>query len=512
MEEGRSGASNNIEGTVKWGGKMRSVVVLAVMVVIVVFGAAVQGSGASPQPITIEAQNFEYEADGMVVIATGSVRATRGDFVLTADHVEADLRSETIVATGNVKIRRGSYEAQGDTLHYDFKRDLSEIGGASGKVGEALVKGRTLRAEPGKLTLDDGQVTKCNLPEPCWHIGMRRVVIYPGEKIVADGAVLWIGRHQVVPFPRLVLPLRRKGDTETVLWGEDMPVPRAGYNKDDGFFVGVTYKYPTLDDGKMTYDVAYLSKKGYQGSVSYKRDMGQNLDLKLSLVHQTWKGTGGGVELDASLPGYSIEARLKREFTSDGTLDSIPSLRLRVAPVAVGGLNLTLSGTAGFGQFWEEVTGSRGTRVDFSVLLREREPVNLGHGFQGHFSAGLGDSRYSTGDVMRTVDATVGVARPFKMGSIGVGYHRLWVTGKTPFEFDAVEGVDEITGNATLRVGAGPNPWDKWELGVSANYDLAAGDFSDVDWTLTRHMHCFEVSARWREKREEFGLDIRLIR
>lgn len=521
---------------------MRSIAVFAVIVavaVVAVLGVAVQGCGASPEPIVIEAQNFEYKADGMVVVATGSVRAVRGDFTLTADYVEADLRSETIAARGNVRVQRGSYEVQGEALSYDFKRDLSEVEGASGKVGEAFIKGRALHGEPGKLTMEGGQVTKCNLPEPCWHVGMRRVVIYPGEKIIAEGAVLWLGKHPVVPFPRLVLPLRRKGDTEEVLWGENMPVPRIGYNKDDGFFAGVTYKYSTLDEGKMTYDVAYLSKRGYQGSVSYGRasdgrafdigatykswlgsegsisyrsDIGQNLDLGLSLVHQTWKGTGGGAELDASLPGYSLEAKLKREFTSDGILDSLPSVRLQLAPVTVGDLNLALSGAAGFGQFWEEATSSRASRIDFSILLKERAPVNLGRGFQGRFSASLGDSRYSTGDVQRTADAAISVTRPLKFGSIGAGYHKRWVTGQTPFEFDAMEGVDELTGSATLRIGAGRNPWDTWELGVSANYDLVDRDFSDVDWTLTRHMHCFEVSAKWRAKREEFGLDIRMIR
>ncbi|MEM5766990.1 MAG: LPS-assembly protein LptD, partial [Bacillota bacterium] len=71
------------------------------------------------------------------------------------------------------------------------------------------------------------------------------------------------------------------------------------------------------------------------------------------------------------------------------------------------------------------------------------------------------------------------------------------VKGSTPFIYDAIDVKDELIYGFTYKL-------DRlWKVGVRTSYNLNTDEVHNLDYVLTRNLHCFEATIIYRQKRDE---------
>lgn len=86
-----------------------------------------------------------------------------------------------------------------------------------------------------------------------------------------------------------------------------------------------------------------------------------------------------------------------------------------------------------------------------------------------------------------------------------IGYTHRDKNGRTPFNFDDPGKNNELTTTLDYTL-------DRyWKIGVNTVYDLDGKEYTDLDYSLTRNLHCFEGKLVWREKRRELAFSLDLI-
>jgi len=537
-------------------------------------GASMVGAGAGDEPVVIEADTTEYHygSDGTIVEARGNVRATHRDLFVSADYLRVNVGAGELLARGNVLVRRGSSVTSCTLFTYDLKAATGRVLDPKGSVPGVYVCGKEMDVAPDKLTLADAHATGCDLEDPCYRVTTRKLVIYPDRRVVAEWPVLWLEQLPVLVVPRLTIPLRG----ERVGWveGEGYPVPRLAYDPENGFVAGLSYLDRSREDLTIRYDGAYLTRRrgvhvearadarpgpgvsatligglrsweGPYASALCRLDITETFahggptafsvvaDARYRSGTASGAGLEGGVTGVAKLGSLALQAAARKDLLSTGTTYSLPAVDATLDPIAIPGARVTLSG--GVGRFEEPGRGVESTR-SYAAISVASKPLKLSFGGGGAASGdgqaesgniggldvtiGLNVSArrawYGTGDVLGSRAATVSLDGRF--GSLdafgrdaprvvaGLDYTRRTVSGASPFAFDAISPLNQVAADMTVRLN------QSWTARVGATYDIGGDAVKDLDFSVTNHHHCYDITATWREKRQEFGLEVRFTR
>ena len=498
------------------------------------------------EPIVIDADSFEYVADRMYVIATGNVSANSGEITITADQIDADLSAQTLVAAGNVTFKKKTDSGKCDRLTYDMNS-----GEISFDSAHLVVDGLIIGADSATITrhdfvLDGSVVTRCDLKTPCYSVRARRIVIYPGDRLIAQRVVLYLGRYPVIPIPRLTLPLKKTEAGDSMLpqvdWDESMPHVRLAYKPDKGVIVGADYHYSIDDYSRLSIDAEYASRAGWalgfdydygpkslgivkgdklsgHGGILWSSLDGAQAKVDLSYIpapgiHASadldWKQsfpTAGGIRLEGESRNYRYLAAAERARQDSGYVDAVPRIRVESMPFQMIGDRVSVKMMGEAGRFAESATGREAARATAEMQISLADPLKLTKNVSLGASMKANRRFYGTGDSAGAVDATISLAAQAGLSSqLGLDYRVVRAIGETPFSFDRQSDADELNGRFSL--GAFPG----WTIAWSGRYDLRTQVLVDSDWTVARHLHCFDVTVTWREKRKEFGLGVKLTR
>ncbi|MEW6227521.1 MAG: hypothetical protein AB1700_05410 [Bacillota bacterium] len=526
------------------------------------------GTGQVDEPILVEAETtqYQYGSEGTVVVASGNVRATHGDLSVSADYLRIHVDAGELLARGNVQVQRGSSVTRCTLFAYNLKAKTGRVLEPDAAVPGVYVRGKEMDVQPDRFTLADAHATGCDLEEPCYRVTTRRLVIYPDKRVVAEWPVLWLERVPVLTLPRLTLPVHG----ERVGWveGEGYPVPRFGYASESGLMIGLTYLDRSREDLTIRYEGAWLTRrKGVQ--VQARADMqlgpGQSAtltggfrswegvyasgvwnlamsealslqaDARYNAGHGMWPGgsagdwpydegeqgtlagpeTEGGLTVRADAGPVAVKATARKDVYSSGAVYSLPAVEIATRPIRAPGVPIMLSLSGGAGRFEEPGRGVLTART-FATLSATTVPLRLAEGITCSLSLNARRAWYGTGDLLDT--RTTRVSMNGRLGTLEafgasvprvdtrLGYTVRTVTGATPFAFDGSGPLNEAAASIVVRVNQG------WTVGLATTYDLAAEAVKDVDLSLVSHHHCYDIRATWRERREEFGLEVRFAR
>ncbi|HHY47839.1 MAG TPA: LPS-assembly protein LptD [Firmicutes bacterium] len=507
---------------------------------------------AAEAPVVIDADTFEYSADGMTVSATGNVKVTSSDIEITSDRLEADLEREVLVASGNVIFRRGDDSGRCNALTYYLRAGRIEIESAALIVDGVRAGGRSIVAERDRIRFNDGTATRCDLAVPCYSVRARRLVIYPGKKLEVRWVVLWLGKLPIGPVPKLVLPLkpvdRGDGVLPQVAWDESMPHVRLSYDRQKGFVVGATYRYPIDDYNKILVDASYATRAGWASELGYSfgpRQEGtrpgmtwqadghvlvgakEATQVKAGATMTMSPGRRLGASLDweeglptamslwaqSQAPGYRLDVAIERKRGDTGYIDSIPSVCVESDSFHILGGGVVVTASGDIGRFRESSTGVSASRIGVILQASPAKPlqiapflklggsVKLGGRIYG--GSGLDEERDALGFVDGAVDLEID---PGRAVDARLGYHLVRNHGGSPFSFDSVSETDELWGQVVV------SPGHDWTVEWAGRYSLRESSLVDSNWTVTRHFHCYDVIATWKEKEDEFNLGIRFTR
>jgi len=212
--------------------------------------------------VSLTGDHVEFIKSEDKFVATGNVVIEKGTTLLRCDKVEFSRATKVAIAEGNVVIENEEGRMKGnhmvfnmDTMKGDFfdakiySAPFYGTGATMSKVGE------------NQITMKDGFMTTCDHDKPHFHLGSKKIDIYPGDKAVARSVRMVIGKVPILYIPKYVQDLRDN---------KPMVIITPGYDNDWGAFLLSKWRY-------------YLNE-GARGIVRLdwreKKDVASGIDLE----------------------------------------------------------------------------------------------------------------------------------------------------------------------------------------------------------------------------------------
>lgn len=207
-----------------------------------------------------------------VLVATGNVKITYRDILVTGDYAEYDENLQYLLATGNIMLEREDekkkkQKVNGQALKFEFEQEEGAVYNVDGFSDPFYFDGKEIVTESKKSKIGSSDATTCDLPEPHYRLKSKKTEVFHEDKVVARKLSLWVGKKRILNYPKYQYSLREKRKQGFA--------PDIGHNKTDGFYMTAQYNY-------------FMDVKNY-GTVSMK--MTQK------------RGTGESMEHTFVLPG-----------------------------------------------------------------------------------------------------------------------------------------------------------------------------------------------------------------
>ena len=252
----------------------------------------VMRGGASPPPITPAGQappapqaipsDTPTLAPGMVAIisdqvvgntkqgqpgdAIGNVHILYSNGELVGDRAHFDgLR--TVTMTGHPFLINRAHDSvlSGDTIVFDTVDQTAVLSGGVGTSNEGVERGLVHFAAKELHTDPDGIghgtqafLSTCENARAGYHLTGKTLTYYPGDKIVINNVVMWLGAAAVFWLPRVVIPLRTVDDETR----RPSFLPEMGYDQYEGFYVKMKLGFGKDQYYYGYYRVEYFTKVG----------------------------------------------------------------------------------------------------------------------------------------------------------------------------------------------------------------------------------------------------------
>jgi len=262
------------------------------------------------------ADHIRYDSERRIVRASGNVRFAYQDVEVSADDLAADLEANRAVLSGNVALRTKGEEFRGETLlvhldtrEWEFTRARSAISPQyfeSGVLAPLYVGAQEVEGVPDRLRVLGATFTTCDLPQPHYELTARRLRIWPGRKLIADHATVWILGKRIFTLPWFVVPLRQP---------QRQPiVPIVGQDEFQGAYIKTLINYVLNDNSYGGGHLDLMTRRGFGKGIEHAQIYPRGrTDLYLYQVSNTSTGTdeltargshqqdfGGGLTLRAS--------------------------------------------------------------------------------------------------------------------------------------------------------------------------------------------------------------------
>ncbi|MDQ2992384.1 MAG: hypothetical protein M3R30_06135, partial [Candidatus Eremiobacteraeota bacterium] len=249
-------------------------------------------SGSTPPPITPAGQAAQAPeavpsgsptlAPGMVAVISdqfvGSVKQGKpGDAIgnvhilysngeLVGDRAHFDgLRTVTMTGHPFLINRARDSVLSGDTIVFDTVDQTAVLSGGVGTSNQGVERGlvhfraKELHTDPdGTGHGTNAFLSTCENPRGGYHMTGKKLTYYPGDKIVINNVILWLGAAAVFYLPRVVIPLRQVDD-ETK---RPAFFPEMGYDQAEGFYVKAKLGFGKDQYYYGYYRVEYFTKVG----------------------------------------------------------------------------------------------------------------------------------------------------------------------------------------------------------------------------------------------------------
>jgi hypothetical protein len=153
----------------------------------------------------------------------------------------------------------------GDSIEFDTRTRKAVLINGHGETTEGVETGkfhysaqRLNAASSGVSHGERASFTTCENPHGGYHIEARQLDIYPGDKLIAHKAVLFLGPLAILYLPLLVIPLRNVKDPRR----QTTFVPVIGYDSVEGYYIRARLDFYYSEYYFGYYRVDYYTKEG----------------------------------------------------------------------------------------------------------------------------------------------------------------------------------------------------------------------------------------------------------
>ncbi|MBP6783700.1 MAG: LPS-assembly protein LptD, partial [Verrucomicrobiales bacterium] len=168
-------------------------------------------ASAKTQDLDIQSDFSDYDQNLGIAKAHGDVVVKYGDVTIYADQVEYHQSSGKIFARDDVRIFKDGQVVEAQEIIYnintgemttsDLKSALEPIYYTSDNIV------RPDEGTEGPITLLDSTFTTHDSENPNFRVRVKKLEVYPDDKIIMHGAKLYVGNTPLFWFPYFVQPL-----------------------------------------------------------------------------------------------------------------------------------------------------------------------------------------------------------------------------------------------------------------------------------------------------------------
>ena len=214
-------------------------------------------------------QTLEYSAEDSVMMDSenkvmylyGKAQVLYGEIGLEADFIRVDWGKNEISAHGSTDTS-GKHDAIGkpiftengtkyntDSIRYNFNSKKAIIKGIVTQQGDGYLQGMKVKKDSlDNMYLENAKYTTCNLKEPHFHIGAKKIKLINKKQVISGPFRLYVADIPlplVIPFGWFPIPKNKETGTSgfiTPTAGEE-PNGRGFYIRDGGYFFAISERF-----------------------------------------------------------------------------------------------------------------------------------------------------------------------------------------------------------------------------------------------------------------------------
>ena len=380
------------------------------------------------------------------------------------------------------------------------------------------------QAEEGVLR--NVMFTTCAGLHPDYRLEAREVTLLDRRTLKARGAALYLGRYRVLALPSIRMRIGGTGATRSVF-------PRPSYDDRDGLTLSQRFRLNdsrrllTVADLRLTtrhsVQGELCSTFGIDGSIADfpgRYFMYDPLRTRATRMPEVIDGDcdPAGLRPEGAARLRAFGRATLRQRTYDVGNEGLVVYRQPEIGLAYVGRQLNLGGgqldprlevypqvTASWGRY-REVPGPGGYRTRRTlggVAALNLLPIGPRTALQP--VAGYSIANYETGDSFRTWAWAIEGSHIFRGGSFAfLRYTQRGQSGTTPFEFDNTDIKREIQGAFQVQVGTET-------VGLAVNYDTARGELYEWEALYGHRTDCLGMWVRWNQRLKRLSMDVAVI-
>lgn len=443
----------------------------SILVIVLVLALSSIGWAGEKDPFVIDADWISYDSETGDFAAKGNVQAKQQEMSLQADSLQGNMNTKDTHASGNVFWQKGNDNFQVNELFYNYNTQVGFFKEGKGFLEGYYIKTDSAEKDLAKATLEQSWLTQCDAEKvKCYEITAKKMIIYPGEKLIAYDASFWILGKKIFTLKKYTASLKEKDP-------KDSGMPKIGYSSTKGIYTNYRYNLELDEENGKSSFIAF----------DYYSKLGTNLRFQ--------------TDKDTSKDHWTLV--LGKDLDKDNMqLEALPSFTWQRKYQEIPHTSLSYTYGAGVGHFYQEEKQASAWRTNVNVGLINK-PISLWDKASLGLSTTYQKNWYDNDNDLGVWSYSAKLNQELgSRGSLGVSYIHREVSGKTPFNFDDPGVENEINTSLNYQLD------QYWNIGLSTSYDLDGKKYKDIDYTLTRKLHCFEARFVWREKRDEFNWNI----
>ena len=235
------------------------------------------------QPISIEADELYFSDKTGEMFARGNVVITQEQNHIFADIVRGNDKQTEVWVDGPLRFQDPLTNLTGMKLNYNYGSRFGMMRELDGRCGDIFVSGKQADIADGKYTLYSSTATGCKMKgNPDYRVTARKIEIWPGDKMIAYDAKVWVKNTVIYSTPRYRKSLRQQDS--------DREFPQFGYYDRDGFYISQRVGAVLSDNVSVYTDLTYYTKAGFRPTFGV---IDQEKDYTVQLVTGQYRDNNG---------------------------------------------------------------------------------------------------------------------------------------------------------------------------------------------------------------------------
>ncbi|MBN2645228.1 MAG: LPS-assembly protein LptD [Desulfuromonadaceae bacterium] len=230
------------------------------------------GLGDGETPVSLQADQLDYDQDSGVYTAVGAVDLQQGALKLNADQVRYASRSGDAEAEGHVHLRDADGWLRGEQMQINMNSGTGRASSATGFFNAYnfhLAGEEIERLAQDHYVIRRGFFTTCDGAVPDWKFGSSRVDVTVGGFAHARHVKFYLRDIPVLYLPYLAYPVKTERESGFLM-------PMFGYSADRGMQISLAYYQVLADNQDATLYLDHFSDMGLGTGLQYRYIFGRD--------------------------------------------------------------------------------------------------------------------------------------------------------------------------------------------------------------------------------------------